>query len=143
MRNEIDEFITFIMSYKNDERVTITKDIKYGHKNYWITFDIDSEPKSIVSNNHWGSISGRMSIHFDRRNECIFFSSDNTDVSNIVIEDKNLLDKWCEIIEDYIASNLKKDFRQMVEQTLSSCYKKNIHREWKMKKIFDDEDESL
>jgi len=99
MRNEIDEFITFIMSYKNDERVTITKDIKYGHKNYWITFDIDSEPKSIVSNNHWGSISGRMSIHFDRRNECIFFSSDNTDVSNIVIEDKNLLDKWCEIIE--------------------------------------------
>jgi hypothetical protein len=143
MKEEIDEFITFIMSYKNDERVTITKDIKYGHKNYWITFDIDSEPKSIVSNNHWGSISGRMSIHFDRRNECIFFSSDNTDVSNIVIEDKNLLDKWCEIIEDYIASNLKTDFRQMVEQTLSSCYKKNIHREWKMKKIFDDEDESL
>jgi hypothetical protein len=143
MRNEIDEFITFIMSYKNDERVTITKDIKYGHKNYWITFDIDSEPKSIVSNNHWGSISGRMSIHFDRRNECIFFSSDNTDVSNIVIEDKNLLDKWCEIIEDYIASNLKTDFRQMVEQSLSSCYNKNIHREWKMKKIFDDEDESL
>ena len=143
MREEIDEFITFMMSHKDDERVTIQKDIKYGHKNYWITFDIDSEPKSMSNNNHWGSISGRMSIHFDRRNECIFFSSDITDVASIAIEDKELLDKWCGIIEDYISINLKPNFRQMIEQTLSSCHNKNIHREWKMKKIFDDEDESL
>lgn len=131
-----------MMKHKDDERVTILKDIKYGHKNYWITFDIDQEPRS-NSNNHWGNISGRMSIHFDKRNEAIFFSSDNTDVPSIAIEDKELLCKWCDIIEEYINSNLKTNFREMVEQTLSSCYNKNIHREWKMKKIFDDEDESL
>ena len=142
MIEEIDEFIAFLMNHKDDERVTIQKDIKYGHRNYWISFDIDSEPKS-VTNNHWGTISGRMSIHFDTRNEAIVFSSDHTDVSQITIEDKDLLKKWCDIIEEYIGSNLKSDFRQMVEQTLSSCYNKNIHREWKMKKIFDDEDESL
>ena len=142
MKNEIDQFITFIMSHKDDERVTIQKDIKYGHKNYWITFDIDSAPQT-KSNNHWGSISGRMSIHFDKRNECVFFVSDHTDISSIAIEDKDLLDKWCDILEDYIAGNLKSNFRDMVEQTLSSCHNKNIHREWKMKKIFDDEDESL
>jgi hypothetical protein len=142
MKEEIDEFIAFLMNHKDDERITIMKDIKYGHRNYWINFDIDSEPKS-VTNNHWGSISGRMSIHFDTRNEAIFFSSDHTDVSQVTIEDKDLLNKWCTIIEEYIGSNLKSDFRQMVEQTLSSCYNKNIHREWKMKKIFDDEDESL
>ena len=142
MRNEIDEFITFIMSHKNDERVTINKDIKYGHKNYWINFDIDSEPNKKTTN-HWGSILGRMSIHFDRRNEAIFYSSDHTDVSQIIIEDKELLEKWCDILEDYISINLKPNFRQMIEQTLSSCHNKNIHREWKMKKIFDDEDESL
>jgi hypothetical protein len=142
MRNEIDEFITFLMNHKDDERVTINKDIKYGHKNYWINFDIDSEPKTINSN-HWGSISGRMSIHFDRRNEAIFFSSDHTDVSQIIIEDKDLLEKWCDILEDYLSSNLRSNFREMVEQTLSGCHNKNIHREWKMKKIFDDEDESL
>lgn len=142
MKEEIDEFITFMMKHKDDERVTILKDIKYGHKNYWITFDIDQEPRS-NSNNHWGNISGRMSIHFDKRNEAIFFSSDNTDVPSIAIEDKELLCKWCDIIEEYINSNLKTNFREMVEQTLSSCYNKNIHREWKMKKIFDDEDESL
>jgi hypothetical protein len=142
MRNEIDEFIEFIMNNKDDERVTIQKDIKYGHKNYWITFDIDSEPKT-KSNTNWGTISGRMSIHFDRRNEAIFFSSDHTDISSIAIEDKDLLDKWCNIIEEYIESNLKSNFRLMVDQTLASCHNKNIHREWKMKKIFDDEDESL
>lgn len=142
MKEEIDEFINFMMKHKDDERVTILKDIKYGHKNYWITFDIDQEPRS-NSNNHWGNISGRMSIHFDKRNEAIFFSSDNTDVPSIAIEDKELLCKWCDIIEEYINSNLKTNFREMVEQTLSSCYNKNIHREWKMKKIFDDEDESL
>jgi len=142
MIEEIDEFIAFLMKHKDDERVTIQKDIKYGHRNYWLSFDIDSEPKS-VTNNHWGTISGRMSIHFDTRNEAIVFSSDHTDVSQITIEDKDLLKKWCDIIEEYIGSNLKSDFRQMVEQTLSSCHNKNIHREWKMKKIFDDEDESL
>jgi hypothetical protein len=142
MKNEIDEFITFLMNQKDDERITIIKDIKYGHKNYWINFDIDSEPNT-KTNNHWGSISGRLSIHFDKRNEAIFFSSDHTDVSQIAIEDKELLNKWCDILEEYISSKLKSNFREMVEQTLSSCYNKNIHREWKMKKIFDEEDESL
>ena len=142
MENEIDEFIAFLMNHKDDERITIMKDIKYGHRNYWINFDIDSEPKS-VTNNHWGSISGRMSIHFDTRNEAIFFSSEHTDISQVTIEDKDLLNKWCDILEEYISSNLKTNFREMVEQSLSSCYNKNIHREWKMKKIFDDEDESL
>ena len=142
MIEEIDEFIEFMMSHKDDERVTIQKDIKYGHKNYWLTFDIDQEPKA-NPNNHWGSISGRMSIHFDKRNEAIFISSDSTDISQITIENKPLLEKWCAIIEEHIAGSLKSNFRDMVEHTLSSCHNKNIHREWKMKKIFDDEDESL
>lgn len=141
IEEEVDEFISFLMSQKDDERISIIKDIKYGHRNYWINFDIDSEPKS--NNNHWGSISGRMSIHFDKRNEAIFISSDQTELSQIVIENKKLLDKWCNIIEEYINSNLKSNFRDIIEQTLSSCYNKNIHREWKMKKILNKKDESL
>jgi len=142
MREEIDEFITFLMKHKDDERVTIQKELKYGYKNYWISFDIDEEPKT-NNNIHWGSLSGRMSIHFDNRNSAIVFSSDNTDISDITIEDKVLLEKWCCIIEDYINSNIKSNFKMMVEQTLSSCHNKDIHREWKMKKIFDEKDESL
>ena len=142
MIEEIDEFITFMMSHKDDERLSIEKDIKYGHRNYWITFDIDSEPKS-NSNRHYGNISGRMTIHFDRRNEVVFISSDIAEASQIAIEDKALLDKWCDILEKHISGNLKSDFREIVEQSLSSCYNKNIHREWKMKKIFDEKDESL
>ena len=142
MIEEIDEFITFMMSHKDDERLSIEKDIKYGHRNYWITFNIDSDPKS-NSKNHYGNISGRMTIHFDRRNEAVFISSDIAEASQIAIEDKALLDKWCDILEKHISGNLKSDFREIVEQSLSSCYNKNIHREWKMKKILDEEDESL
>ena len=139
---EIDEFISFIMSHKDDERVSIEKDIKYGHKNYWIIFDIDSESNQNNQNNSWGMINGRLSIHFDKRNKAIFFSSDSVDISTISIEDEELLEKWCSIIESYIESNLKDNFRRMIDESLSSCYNKNIHREWKMKKIFD-KDEPL
>jgi len=143
MREEIDEFIAFMMKHKDDKRVTIQKEIKFGHRNYWISFDIDSEPKNQSSNHGWGTISGRLSIHFDKRNEAIFFSSEYADISTITIEDKELLNKWCDIIEEYISSNLKTNFREMIENSLSSCFNKNIHREWKMRKILPDEDESL
>ena len=142
MNLEIDEFISFIMSHKDDERVSIEKDIKYGHKNYWIIFDIDSDSNQNNQNNSWGMINGRLSIHFDKRNKAIFFSSDSVDISTISIEDEELLEKWCSIIESHIESNLKDNFRRMIDESLSSCYNKNIHREWKMKKIFD-KDEPL
>jgi len=142
MIQEIDEFISFMMDHKDDERVTIEKDIKYGHKNYWITFNIDGEPPKSKSQ-HWGVSLGRLSIHFDCRNECVVFSSDTTSISQITIEDTALLKKWCDIIEEHISKSLKSDFREMIENTLAGCHNKDIHREWKMKKIFDEEDESL
>ena len=145
MKEEIDEFISFLMEHKDDERVTIEKDIKYGYKNYWIIFEIDAEPLKKTNNNHWLNIAGRFSIHFDKRNEAIFFKSEHTniDIPQITFEDKELLEKWCEKIEECIEGDIRRNFRKMVENSLSSCHNKNIHREWKMKKIFDDEDESL
>lgn len=143
MGEELDELLQFLMERTGDDRLSIQKDIKYGHKNYWITFDVDTEPQQNTNANHWGMISGRLSIHFDTRNGCITITSDTSDPGTVIFEEKDLLDKWTAILEEYIRSNLRADFRNMIEDTFSKCYRKDFHRDWKMRKIFDDEDESI
>jgi len=147
MANELDELLSFLMERAEDERITIQKEIKYGHRNYWITLDIDEDPVAKSSgNNSWGrysGYSGRMSIHFDCRNGCIVMNADTTDISQITFEDKPMLEKWADRLEEYISSSIDRNFRDMVDQTFSSCHKKDLHRDWKMRKILDDEDESI
>jgi hypothetical protein len=143
MREELEELFHFLMERKDDERINIQKEIKYGHRNYWITFDIDEEPSQNNSQNHWGRITGRLALHFDCRNECIVISSDTTDINSITFEDIDLVKKCSAVIEEHLSSTMQSRFRSMVEHTFSSCHKKDVHRDWKMKKIFDDEDESI
>jgi hypothetical protein len=144
MAQELDELLSFLMERAEDERISIQKEIKYGHRNYWITLDIDEDPAAKSSgNNSWGRYSGRMSIHFDCRNGCIVMNADTTDISQITFEDKPMLEKWADSLEEYISSRIDSNFRDMVDQTFSSCHKKDFHRDWKMRKILDDEDESI
>ena len=145
MAQELDELLSFLMERAEDERISIQKEIKYGHRNYWITLDIDEDPSAKSSgNNSWGRYSGRMSIHFDCRNECIVMNADTTDISQITFEDKPMLEKWADRLEEYISSRIDRNFRDMVDQTFSSCHKKDFHRDWKMRKILDEEeDESI
>ena len=144
MANELDELLSFLMERAEDDRITIQKEIKYGHRNYWITLEIDEDPSANSSgNNSWGRYSGRMSIHFDCRNDCIAMTSDRTEISQITFEDKALLEKWAARLEEYISSRIENSFREMVDQTFSSCHRKDFHRDWKMRKILDDEDESI
>jgi len=145
MIEELDELLCFLMERKEDERITIQKEIKFAHRNYWITLNIDDDP-SANSNSSWGrysGYSGRMSIHFDCRNGCIVMNSDRTEISQITFEDNILLEKWAARLEEYISSRIERNFRDMVDQTFSGCYKKDLHRDWKMRKILDDEDESI
>lgn len=144
MVEELDELLSFLFERNGDERISILKDIKYGHRNYWITLDIDDDPAKVNKNN-WGSYSGRMTmtIHLDCRNECIVINSDTTDIDPITFEEKGLLKKWTARAEEYISCNIESNFRKMVEKTFSSCHKKDLHRDWQMRKILDDEDESI
>jgi hypothetical protein len=137
MTKEIDEFIKFLMEKNEDERIEIDKEIKYGHKNYFITFDIDDDPNG--KQNQWSKIKGRITIHFDTRNECVVVT---TDYSSLIFEEKDLLEKWCPIIEEYLKSNLLNNFNKLVDKSLSDCFKKDIYRDWQMRKIIED-DESI
>jgi hypothetical protein len=64
-------------------------------------------------------------------------------VENIIIEDKKLVSKWSDILEEYINRDVSIKTKDVIESALSSCYNKNLHRTYQMKKILPDNDESL
>ena len=138
---KVDEFIQFMMDHKSDERVSIYKDIKYGHRNYYIRFDIDKEVESKGSSiGGWQRyFRGNMTIHIDNRNQCILLYTDESDRNSIIFEEKSLVEKWSSIIEKQISDGLMAEFKTMVEQTFDRCHRKDISRDWKIKNILKDE----
>jgi len=144
---KIDELIEFLWERKNDDRISISKDKKYGYRNYYIKFEIDEKPEEdedLKSNSIYRlpfklNYGNAITIHIDNRNECINAIGNKT----IIDEDIDLVNKWSQIIEDHLNNIYDRDIDEMIETTFSSCYRKDFHRDWKMKKIFDDEDESL
>lgn len=141
---EIDEFLEFLLEHDYDSRVNIQKKMKYGHRFYQISFNIDepTEDKTIGGNsNKYYRMSDSLEIIIDNRNECIELVYEHGS-SNIIIEDKNMIDKWNVRLEDYINKDISEKTKSVIENTLSSCYNKNLYREYQMKKILPD-DESL
>jgi hypothetical protein len=149
---KIDELIEFLWERRNDDRVNISKDIKYGHRNYYIKMEIDEEPEIIDSNSIPNTKSGlqslrgifkgygnTLSIHIDNRNNCIILNYNE----GIVIEDDILVQKWSSIIEEYIVNNNEVLFDTIIDKAFSDCYRKDFHRDWKIKKILPEENESL
>lgn len=137
---EIDEFLEFLLEHDYDSRVNIQKKMKYGHRFYQISFNIDepTEDKTIGGNsNKYYRMSDSLEIIIDNRNECIELVYEHGS-SNIIIEDKNMIDKWNVRLEEYINKDLSEKTKSVIENTLSSCYNKNLYREYQMKKILPD-----
>lgn len=144
---KIDDLINFLWNRRTDDRVTITKDKKYGWRNYYLNMTIDEEPDNDSNNTSsfplrgiYGFSRGSLSIHIDNRNNCVNIHYGS---NNIVIEDDTLVQKWGSIFEEYILSENDTAIDNIINRAFSDCYRKDFHRDWKMKKIFDDEDESL
>lgn len=129
--NEIDEFLAFLLEHEHDKRINIKKTMKYGHRFYQISFSIDEE----TGDKRYGD---SLEIIIDNRNECIEILYDGGR-SNIIIEDKTMIDKWNDILEDYVNKDLSEKTKSVIKKTLSSCYNKNLYREYQMKKILPDE----
>ena len=145
---EINDFLQFLLEHESDERISFTKKMKYGYRYYYINFNIDEKPEEKEKNNqsYINSLKGyriidSIEIVIDNRNSCIEILYDNG-VENIIIEDKQLLDKWSKILEEYINNDISIKIKNVVEGALSSCYNKNLYRTYQMKKILP-EDESL
>jgi hypothetical protein len=145
---EIDEFLEFLMKNESDERITISKKMKYGYRNYYINFYIDEEPEdvSVNQNQVYPSLKSyriqeSIDIVIDNRNKCIEMIYDSSE-NNIIIEDEELINKWNNILEEYINKNISIKAKKVIEKSLSDCYRKDLHRQYQMKKILPD-DESL
>jgi hypothetical protein len=145
---EIDEFLQFLLEHESDERISFSKKMKYGYRYYYISFNIDEKPEDDTNKNQsFGSLRGyritdSIEIVVDNRNTCVELIYDNS-IENIIIEDKNLVDKWSNILEEYINNDVSTKVKNIIENALSSCYNKNLHRTYQMKKILPDNDESL
>jgi hypothetical protein len=145
---EIDEFLQFLLEHESDERISFSKKMKYGYRYYYISFNIDEKPEDDTNKNQsFGSLRGyritdSIEIIVDNRNSCVELIYDNS-IENIIIEDKKLVDKWSNILEEYINHDVSTKVKNIIENALSSCYNKNLHRTYQMKKILPDNDESL
>ena len=142
---KIDELIQFLWERREDDRVYISKDIKYGHRNFYIKMEIDDEPEIDSNTNNYplrGILRGynnNLSIHIDNRNNCIILNYNE----NIVIEDDTIVQKWSSILNEYLINKNEEVFDTIIDKAFSDCYRKDFHRDWKIKKILPEEDESL
>ena len=144
---EIDEFLQFLLDHESDERISFSKKMKYGYRYYYVNFNIDEKPEEESKNKNFGSLRGyrisdSIEIIVDNRNVCVEMIYDNG-VENIIVEDKKLVSKWSDILEEYINRDISIKTKDVIESALSSCYNKNLHRTYQMKKILPDNDESL
>jgi hypothetical protein len=136
---KINKFLEYFIENIDDERITIYKKMKYGHRYYYVNFSIDEDP--IKGQTSLFQYRDNMEIIFDNRNECIeFFGGD--EIYPLILEDKELLKKWNPILESIVSNNIENRIVDIFEKTLNSCYNKNLYRELQMKKLFK-EDESI
>ena len=139
---KIDKLLQFLLENIEDERISIFKKLKYGCRYYHLHFTIDEDPLP-KSNNSKNIFQYRDSLEviFDNRNQCIEIFGGYED-HPLIIEDKELLEKWSSILEEIVSKNLEERAVNAFEKTLNDCFNKNLYREIQMKKIFKD-DESI
>ncbi len=139
---KLDKFIQFFIDHIDDNRISVFKKMKYGFRYYYISFYIDDDPNQNNQNQSYGfKYRENLEITFDNRNECIEIYGGDEE-HPLIIEDKELLKKWSNILEDIVSKDLESRITNIFEKSLSDCHNKNLHRELQMKKIFK-QDESL
>lgn len=137
---KLDKFLEFFIENIDDKRILVSKKMKYGYRYYYITFIVDEDPVKKSSQQIY-QYRENMEVIFDNRNQCIeIFGGDES--FPLIVEDKELLNKWSSILEEIVNRNLEERVVDIFEKTLNDCYNKNLYRELQMKKLFK-EDESL
>ena len=137
---ELDRFLHFLLENVDDKRIYISKKMKYGFQHFYISFNIDQLDRDGTYGKQ-NSIFHRnsLSIIIDNRNLCVEIDSE-IDEKSIVIEDEEFVKKWSTILDEFLNREITQKISGIIDITLSSCENKNLHREYKMKKIFKDDE---
>lgn len=131
---EIDKFLSFINENLDDERISVYKEMKYGHRHYHIDILLKHEHNTTLNTSIYNSYN-QLSITLDNRNKCIVISSSESERS-ITIENDEMLNKWNKIFEDFLTKNLEDDVKDMIHNVMSKMSDRDLYREYQMKKIF-------
>jgi hypothetical protein len=139
--NEIDEFLTFLYDNIEDERIEVSKKMKYGFRHFGINLYLENKEPDTIINSSTGQITENSSynsiqILIDCRNNCIEL---NVNMDEAVIEDTELTLKWANLLEEYLNNKLENKVSTLINNGLS---KTDLLREYKLKKIIK-EDESI
>lgn len=132
--DKIDKFLEFFIENIDDKRISVSKKMKYGFRYYYINFMVDEDPTIKNQHNSLYQYRDNMEIIFDNRNGCIeIFGGDEN--YPLIVEDKELLKKWSNILEEIVNKNLEDRVVNIFEKTLNECYNKNLYRELQIKKL--------
>lgn len=132
---ELDDVLKFLIDNRSDNRISISKKMKYGFRYYYISLSIDEEPDNTKTKTPLSfRFSDSLDIVVDNRNKCIEITNEGG-TNNLIVEDEVLVVKWSTIVDDLLNEDLNNKVKTIFETTLSSCYNKNLLREYQMKKI--------
>jgi hypothetical protein len=139
--NEIDEFLTFLYDNIEDERIEVSKKMKYGFRHFGINLYLENKESDTIINASTGQITESSSYNsiqvlIDCRNNCIEL---NVNMDEAVIENTELTLKWADLLEEYLNNKLENKVSTLINNGLS---KTDLLREYKLKKIIK-EDESI
>jgi hypothetical protein len=139
--NEIDEFLTFLYDNIEDERIEVSKKMKYGFRHFGINLYLENKESDTIINASTGQITEGSSYNsirvlIDCRNNCIEL---NVNMDEAVIENTELTLKWADLLEEYLNNKLENKVSTLINNGLS---KTDLLREYKLKKIIK-EDESI
>jgi hypothetical protein len=125
---EIDQLIQLIYdNLDGSDYITLKKFIRYGFRHYHLSVSIgETDEVKILFRDSF-------SLHFDNRNKCIEISE--LDGESIFIEDVETLEKWSNIFEERITSELEMTIEDKIFNLLNSCQNKSLLRQYQMKKL--------
>jgi hypothetical protein len=126
MMNEIDDFLSFIFDFINDDRFELSKSISDGYRHYTIGIHIE-DTKPINTSNVFSY--NNISLKIDTQNKYILL---NVNMDEVLIENSDLTIKWADICEKHLESQIDAKVNKLINNALS---KSDLSREYKIKRI--------
>lgn len=125
--NEIDNFLEFLYENRNHEKINISRGIKYGSKHYYIymSLEVDNAKSDF---DHFSDFS----LIIDSANSFISIQTNDGDAS---FEDAVIVNKWSNILDEYLNENSINKLEEIIVKSLSSSKSKDLLRAFKLKKI--------
>lgn len=128
----LDKFLSFIYDNLSDDRISISKQIKFGYRLYNISLTL-----RYPENNKRMHDFKTLQIKIDCRNNCIEVGEWE---NPLLFESEELTKKWADLIETYYTNNCLPDIKNQIDGFFSETNQSDLDfcRGWKMNDFFKD-----